>query len=327
MKTDRELETHAQKYAAERAARHVRSAKAVANELVVKPPDDSPQSDADIAMAAVEALETNPLVPSQRIRVMVRIGWVKLEGEVNWPFQRNAAERAVRRVAGLTGLSNLIVVSRPAWCRRHGLLDEQLLDEQKEESMNQQPDELESLAHSLWWSIALRGLLAIVFGVIALVNPRGTAEALILLFGVWSLLDAAFAFVAAARRAQAHLRWGWVLSEGMVGVAAGIIAFVYPGITMLAVVIFVAVRAILLGILQIGGAIAWQRSQWRSLHALIGVVSVLFGAMLLWQPGLGALALIWSIGVYAIIFGAMTLALALYVYGALRRLPRMHVPA
>jgi uncharacterized membrane protein HdeD (DUF308 family) len=193
--------------------------------------------------------------------------------------------------------------------------------------MNQESNELESLDRSVWWSIALRGTLATVFGVIALVNPQATAAALILVFGVWSLLDAAFAFVAAAHRARSHMSWGWFVFEGIVSAAAGVIALVYPGITLLALVIFVAVRALLLGILQIGGAMTWRGSHWRSLNALVGIVSILFGVMLLWEPRLGALALIWSIGVYAIIVGAMTLALGLYLYSTQRRVHRIHAPA
>ena len=170
---------------------------------------------------------------------------------------------------------------------------------------------------SLWWSIALRGVLAIVFGIVALMHPGATTAAFIVVFGVWALADGICALVAAIRRGHLGRSWAWFLLEGIAGIAAGVVAFLYPGVTLFALVLVVGLRAIALGVLELGGAFASEaelsRSRW--LYALTGIVSILFGALLLWQPLVGAFALVWSIGVYAIVFGAMTLAFGLHVHG------------
>jgi uncharacterized membrane protein HdeD (DUF308 family) len=174
----------------------------------------------------------------------------------------------------------------------------------------------ESYGRSVWWSIALRGVLAILFGIIALARPRSTALALVIVFAVWVFFDAICDFVAAARRGRAGMRWGWFLFEGIVSLAAGVVALTYPGITILVLTIIVAVRAIVLGILELGAAIAGTGAPSRWLAAITGVVSLLFGFLLLWQPLIGAMALVWSRGAYAIIVGVMTLAHGWHAHSA-----------
>ena len=102
--------SYAEKYAAERAAKRVNGVKAVANELDVKLPGTSHRTDEDIAKAAVNALKSNILVPNDKIKVTVRNGWVELEGQVEWQFQKTAAESAVRYLPGVTGVTNLVTV-------------------------------------------------------------------------------------------------------------------------------------------------------------------------------------------------------------------------
>lgn len=104
------VSSYGERYSAERAAKRVYGAKAIANELKVKLPGSEIRSDQDIAAAAVKALERNVLVPSDRIKVTVRDAWVTLEGNVEWQFQRKAAKRALRYLPGITGISNLITV-------------------------------------------------------------------------------------------------------------------------------------------------------------------------------------------------------------------------
>src|SRR3954452_21774717 len=104
------VSSYAEKYAAERAAKRVHGVKAVANELDVKLPGSSRRTDEDIAAAAVNALKSNLSVPHDKIKVTARNGWVTPEGEVEWQFQKNAAESAVRYLPGVTGVSNLIMV-------------------------------------------------------------------------------------------------------------------------------------------------------------------------------------------------------------------------
>jgi osmotically-inducible protein OsmY len=103
-----------EKYVAERAAKRVYGVKAVANELDVKLPGSSQRTDSDIAAAAVNALKSNFSVPPDKIKVTVSKGWIKLDGEVEWQYQREAAERAVRYLTGVVGVSNLITVKPKA---------------------------------------------------------------------------------------------------------------------------------------------------------------------------------------------------------------------
>jgi osmotically-inducible protein OsmY len=102
--------SYAEKYAAERAAQRVHGVRAVANEIDVKLPGSSRRTDEDIAAAAVSALKANLSVPHDKVKVTVSNGWVRLEGEVEWQYQKMAAENAVRYLAGVTGVSNLITV-------------------------------------------------------------------------------------------------------------------------------------------------------------------------------------------------------------------------
>jgi osmotically-inducible protein OsmY len=102
--------SYGEKYAAEQAAKRVYGAKAVVNDIEVKLPGSSQRTDGDIAAAAVNALKANLSVPADRIKVTVSKGWVKLEGEVEWQYQKDAAENAVRYLTGVLGVSNLITV-------------------------------------------------------------------------------------------------------------------------------------------------------------------------------------------------------------------------
>jgi osmotically-inducible protein OsmY len=99
-----------EKYTAERAAKRVQGVKAVANELDIKLPGSDKRTDEDIARAVVEALRARVSVPDNKIKAMVSNGWVTLEGEVEWQYQKNAAESAVRYLQGVVGVTNLITV-------------------------------------------------------------------------------------------------------------------------------------------------------------------------------------------------------------------------
>ncbi|MDH6169149.1 osmotically-inducible protein OsmY [Variovorax boronicumulans] len=104
------LASHAEKYAVERAAQRVHGVKALAVELTVKLPFDNQRTDADIALAAERALAWNVLVPDDKVHPMIEKGWLSLNGEVEWDYQRSAAENAVRDLMGVTGVSNLVKV-------------------------------------------------------------------------------------------------------------------------------------------------------------------------------------------------------------------------
>jgi uncharacterized membrane protein HdeD (DUF308 family) len=165
-----------------------------------------------------------------------------------------------------------------------------------------------------WWALALRGLAAILFGVLAFVWPGITLWALVLLFGAYMLVDGIFAIVAAVRGAGRETRWWLLLVEGVLGVLAGIVAFLWPDITALALLYLVAAWAIVTGVLQIVAAIR-LRQEIEGEWALIlgGILSVIFGLLLAVLPGPGILALVWLIGAYAVVSGVLLIVLAFRV--------------
>lgn len=168
--------------------------------------------------------------------------------------------------------------------------------------------------HAAWWSIVLRGIFAILFGVIALSHPGAAAAAFVIVFAVYAFADGAVAFTQAFARGRAGLPWAWYLLEGLVTVAIGVIALAYPGVTVVAIVFLVAIRAVALGLLELVGAFAWKGFEARWLLGVTGAVSIVFGILLLANPGAGTLALVWAVGVYAVVFGAMLFGHGLHVF-------------
>jgi uncharacterized membrane protein HdeD (DUF308 family) len=163
-----------------------------------------------------------------------------------------------------------------------------------------------------WRLLAVRGLAAVVFGVLALLWPLSTLLALIWVFGAYVLVDGIFILAALATGAPGTgQRRGFLFLEGLVSIIAGILTFVWPGITALVLLLLIAAWALLTGVLEIATAIRLRReirNEW--LLVLSGVLSVVFAVLLVILPGPGALALVWLIGVYAVVFGVFILALA-----------------
>jgi len=169
---------------------------------------------------------------------------------------------------------------------------------------------MSNLAHN-WWVFALRGVAAIIFGVLAFIWPDVTLTVLVLLFGAYVFWDGVFAIVSALRRRTRTDQWWWTLLEGVAGVAIGLVTFFWPGITAVVLLAFIAAWAIITGILEIMAAIRLRKEindEW--LLFLSGALSVLFGILLVFQPSTGALALVWVIGSYAIAFGVLLIVLA-----------------
>ncbi|HEX6872309.1 MAG TPA: BON domain-containing protein, partial [Micromonosporaceae bacterium] len=124
------IESFARKWAAERAAHRVRGVLAVANDIEVRLPSGAERTDSEIAAAATRALEWDAFVPIEQLEVTVGQGWVRLRGEVEWEFQRRAAQRAVRRLSGVRGVTNMIHVSptvRPSSEELHHRIEEALV--------------------------------------------------------------------------------------------------------------------------------------------------------------------------------------------------------
>ena len=164
---------------------------------------------------------------------------------------------------------------------------------------------------SNWWSLALRGLIALLFGVLAFIWPGISLTALVFLFGAYALVDGLFTIVASLNAPAGYKRWWALLLEGIFSIAAGVLSFFWPGITALVLLYLIAAWAIVTGIFEIAAAIRLRKEitgEW--LLALSGILSVLFGLMLVAWPGTGALAVVWLIGAYAVVFGGLLLALA-----------------
>lgn len=170
-----------------------------------------------------------------------------------------------------------------------------------------------------WWAVGLRGLAAIIFGILALVVPGITLIVLIAFFGAFVLIEGIVAIYLAIRGRENNRNWGWLLAEGVAGVLIGIITFRWPGVTTFVLLAFIAAWAIITGAMEIFQAIELRRvitNEW--LLILSGAVSVIFGVLLLLFPTSGALALVWLIGIYAILFGMLLLVLAWRLRGMLQ---------
>jgi uncharacterized membrane protein HdeD (DUF308 family) len=160
-----------------------------------------------------------------------------------------------------------------------------------------------------WWLVALRGLLILLFGLAALVWPGVTLAVLVLWVGAGLLVNGAFALGAAIAGHDVEGR-GWLVLEGVLGIVAGIIAFGYPGITQFLLLWMVAGWAVASGVAEIAAAVHFRKvitGEW--LLGLAGVLSVLFGVLLIVWPVAGLLTLALVIGWYAILYGAALIAL------------------
>ena len=166
-----------------------------------------------------------------------------------------------------------------------------------------------------WWLVALRGLFAVLFGVVALIAPGVTILTLVWFFSAYMLVDGLFAIVAAVRAAGKHERWGWHLLEGLVDIAVGVAAFLVPAAAVWAAIYLLAFWALVSGGLMLASAFSLHKHYGRWWLIFGGAVSVLFGIALLINPGMSAVVLTWWLGGYAIAFGIMLMILAFSLRG------------
>ena len=166
-----------------------------------------------------------------------------------------------------------------------------------------------------WWIVGLRGVLALVFGILAFVFPSAALMALVLVFGIYALLDGLFALTTAlALRPQKPL-WTMLLIEGIAGILAGIFAFAWPEMTAFALVYLAAAWALVTGIFQLVAAYRLREivaNDW--LMIVGGAASILLGVLLIALPGAAMFVWVMLVAAYAVVFGVVTISLAVKLY-------------
>lgn len=172
-----------------------------------------------------------------------------------------------------------------------------------------------------WWMLLLRGVFALALGIVAFAWPGITLFVLVALFGAYMLVDGIMAIGLGIGARHEGRNWWEMALVGALGVTAGVIAFLWPGMTAVALVIIIGAAAIVRGVVEIGAAIRLRKiieHEW--LLGFAGAVSVAFGALLLARPAIGMLALLWWFGIWAMVFGVVAIAQSFRLLGVKNRL-------
>ena len=175
-------------------------------------------------------------------------------------------------------------------------------------------DALSEVLADSWWAVGLRGLLGILFGLICLLTPGIAVGAFVILFAAYMLVDGVFAIVSGIKAARNGERWGLLILEGIVDIAAGVVAYLWPLITLVALTWLIAIWAIVSGALMLASAFTLNIDHGRWWFALGGIASVIFGILLVIEPVVGAVVLTMWIGAYALVFGVVLLILAFQLH-------------
>ncbi|HTO89614.1 MAG TPA: HdeD family acid-resistance protein [Candidatus Sulfotelmatobacter sp.] len=175
---------------------------------------------------------------------------------------------------------------------------------------------LAKLLSRTWWMLLLRGVVSILFGIVALRTPGITLATLVLFFGAYVLVEGVFGSVQAISGRSENEHWVAMLFSGLLGILLGVLTFMAPGVTALVLLFYIAIWALLTGVLEMVLAVRLRKE----IHGefwlfLAGLFSVLFGVLLVSRPGAGALAVILYIGIWAIVTGVFTTVLAFRVRG------------
>jgi uncharacterized membrane protein HdeD (DUF308 family) len=173
-----------------------------------------------------------------------------------------------------------------------------------------------------WWALLIRGIVAIIFGILAFIWPGATILAIGILFGAYAFVDGIFAIIATVRAAEAGERWWPFLIEGIVGILIAAITFYDIRITLLALYLTIAAWAFITGIFEIVAAVQLRKMIANEFWLILGgIASIAFGVLMVIFPLVGALALIWLIGSYAIIFGIIMIAFSFRLRSHLQQPP------
>jgi uncharacterized membrane protein HdeD (DUF308 family) len=171
-----------------------------------------------------------------------------------------------------------------------------------------------------WWTLVLRGVLGILFGIAALVWPLEALAALIIVFGVYALVDGVFALIEAVMHWRESRRWA-LLAEGALGILFGVAVLVMPLIAAIAWVYVIAAWALVTGILEIVNGVRLRNQiEGEIWMVLSGVLSVVFGLLITFWPIQGAIAITWIIGFYALLFGIFLVVLGFRMKGVHERI-------
>ena len=187
-----------------------------------------------------------------------------------------------------------------------------------------QPDSAARTLVKNWWLFTLRGILGIIFGCIALIFPGPTMLSLVIVFSAYMLVDGVAGIISAVRAIRKRDRWGLLLFEGLLNIAVGIVAFLWPGITVIAFVLLVAAWAIVSGALMTAAGFRLDVAHGRWWLVLGGLLSLAYGALLVAAPLIGAIVLTWWMGAYALAFGV---ALVVFSFKLRSRLHRVNSAA
>jgi uncharacterized membrane protein HdeD (DUF308 family) len=161
-----------------------------------------------------------------------------------------------------------------------------------------------------WWQIALRGLIALIFGILVLAWPGVSLFILAIIFGAYVFVDGIFTLVAAVNYKAGAGRRTWLFIRGIAGIIVGLITFFWPAITELALVMLIAAWALVTGVMELVFAFrANQNTAIRWMFAISGILSLILGFLLLARPIIGALVIIWIIGAYAVLAGILLIIL------------------
>jgi len=155
-----------------------------------------------------------------------------------------------------------------------------------------------------WWLFTLRGVLGIIFGILALIFPGPTILSLVLLFSAYMLVDGIFGIISAVRAIRRKEdRWGLLIFEGLLDIATGVVAFLWPGLTVVAFVWLIAAWAIVSGGLMTAAGFRLNIEHGRWWLVLGGLLSLAYGVLLIITPLIGAVVFTWWLGAYALVFG------------------------
>jgi uncharacterized membrane protein HdeD (DUF308 family) len=184
----------------------------------------------------------------------------------------------------------------------------------KEDFMHSNIASMSVMFRRNWWALLLRGLAAIVFGVLTWLQPAASAAALVLVFGIYVLVDGVLAIISSFQSRQESRHWWVVLIWGLISAVVGLLMLFQPAVTALVMTIYIGVWALMTGVMEIVAAMRLRKEiQGEWLLILGGLISVLFGIFVLMQPAAGMMAMLWVLATYAVVFGVLMVILAFKV--------------